>query len=300
MRKEEFFEILGELDENIIEEAYVPASCIARRRGGSSGWLKRVSAAACLCLIFTAAALTLPYILKDDGSKDDGSVVLPLTSANIIINWDSVFINEAAGTSPDYSLICPDPSLYTEERWGEEEIIDYYGWDLTPDYIPEGLSDGGKTVSAGIVRWKATGKIVQEQAGRSFWTDFGEDGSPRSDDDIVIPTGFSIAASKLNILHCALLPVDESKATDFGGVPVTISHCSLPYGPFDPTQKAPNGLYNMPAGYYDIYTASFSLAGVNYEIETKRLESEELIKIVASVISAINSQPEGDFIVGSK
>ena len=110
------------------------------------------------------------------------------------------------------------------------------------------------------------------------------------DADIVIPTGFTVIASKLGILHCAILPVDEIKSTDFSGVPVTLSHCSLPHGPFDPTQKAPNGLYNMPAGYYDIYEASFTLEGVEYEINAQRLELEELIKIVASVINILTGE----------
>ena len=41
----------------------------------------------------------------------------------------------------------------------------------------------------------------------------------------------------------------------------------------------------MPAGYYDIYTASFTLDGVEYEISAQRLELEEVIKIVASIIN---------------
>ena len=40
----------------------------------------------------------------------------------------------------------------------------------------------------------------------------------------------------------------------------------MKHGPFDPTKKAADGLSNMPAGYYDIYTASFTLDGVEYEV----------------------------------
>ena len=74
---------------------------------------------------------------------------------------------------------------------------------------------------------------------------------------------------------------------------MTITHASLPYGPFDPTQKDPSGLYNKPAGYYDVYVAAFTLDGVEYEVATQRLELEELIKITASIIS-----PTEDIIVG--
>ena len=52
----------------------------------------------------------------------------------------------------------------------------------------------------------------------------------------------------------------------------------------------------MPAGYYDVYVASFTLNGVEYEIEGQRLELEEIIRITASVI---NMPPSGDFTVGN-
>ena len=70
----------------------------------------------------------------------------------------------------------------------------------------------------------------------------------------------------------------------------------MKHGPFDPTQKAPDGLSNMPAGYYDIYTASFTLDGVEYEVSAQRLELEEVIKITASIINMPYSE---DFVVGS-
>ena len=149
-------------------------------------------------------------------------------------------------------------------------------------------------MSGRIVQEKATGNVVEDQAGRSFWVDFGEDGRPKSNDDIEIPKGFTIRASRLRILHCCLLPVDGERTTDFGGVPVTLSHCSMKHGPFDPTKKAPDGLSNMPAGYYDIYTATFTLDGVEYEVSAQRLELEEVIKIVASIINPYSE----NFVVG--
>lgn len=314
MRKEDFFEVLGELDDDIVKGAKIPMEVTKNSIVTVRGWTERGSIAACFCLILTAVMLTFPGILKtpdhimppsgpnpgtvvgDEDEPNSTDSTQPSDEQNFIINWDNVFVNESAGISPDAVRLYYDPDLYAEETWGREEIVAYYGWDLLPGYIPEGLSDGGQNVSAGIWREKATGEIVEEQAGRGFWADFWEDGSPRSDDDIVIPTGFIVRASKVGILHCALLPVEESRTTDFGGVPVTLSHCSMPHGPYDPDQKAPDGLHNMPAGYYDIYAASFILNGVEYEIEAQRLELEEVIKIVASVISVPSNE---DFIVGN-
>ena len=314
MNAAQFSGALGKVNDKYIMEA------ITYERKKKSDRLKWGAMSACFGLMLTAAMVTLPGVLKEPDSvvpspapvsdpdpepepvvsDDDEPYVTDLpqpndNQQNIIINWDSVVVNESTGTL-DAAPLYRDPDLYVEETWEEEEIVAYYGWDLAPDYIPEGLSDGFRIVASGIWRERATGEIVAERASRGFWPDFWEDGSPKSDDDIIIPTGFTVIASKLDILHCVILPVDEIKTTDFGGVPVTLSHCSLPYGPFDPTQKDPSGLYNMPAGYYDVYVASFTLDGVEYEIRAQRLELEELIKIVASVINV----PSGEnFTVGN-
>lgn len=299
MNRNALYLAIGMVDDDILERS----EGAAWRRGRPER-LKWGALAACFGLLL-AAATVLPGILKGfggavpppvpdapgpvAGSGEESSgedPIAPPDAQNVVINWDGVFVNESAGMAPDAARLYRDPDLYTEETWGEEEIVAYYGWNLAPGYISEGLTGGGRGVRAGIWREKTTGKIVEEQAGRSFWTDFREDGSPKSDDDLYIPTGFTVRASRLGIFHCALLPVDKSETTDFGGVPVTLSHCSLPYGPFDPTRKDPNGLHNMPAGYYDIYVASFTLNGVEYEIEAQRLELKEVVQIAASVINA--------------
>lgn len=310
MNRNALYIAIGAVDDDILERSETAAWSRERRTGP-----KWAGMAACIGLILTAVMMTLPGLLKgpggvapppvpdapglivsDDDEPSETDPLAPPPEQEIVINWENVVVNESAGMAPDAALLYRDPELYAEETWGEEEIVAYYGWNLTPAYIPEGLSGGGRGVTAGVWREKATGKIVEEHAGRGFWMDFREDGSPKSDDDIVKPTGFTVRASKVGILHCALLPVDESRTTDFGGVPVTLSHCSLPYGPFDRTQKDPSGLYYMPAGYYDIYVASFTLNGTEYEIEAQRLELEEVVRIVASVV---NMPPREGFTVGS-
>lgn len=56
------------------------------------------------------------------------------------------------------------------------------------------------------------------------------------------------------------------------------------HGPYGPTQKAPDGLSDRPAGYYDLYVASFRLDRAEYEVQAQRLELEEVVKIVASIV----------------
>lgn len=325
MNKNVLFLAFNGVDDDILERSEAN-TCGSEKK---IGWLKWGTMAACFGLIFTLTMMTLPNILKgqgnivpppppapdvpgpvvnDNDNQPSDKPMSPPSEREITINWNNVAVNESAGLAPVAAPLYRDPAVYSEEildaegvnsyyGWAPDAVgvSDYYGWVLAPAYIPDGLTGGGKAVSGRIVREKATGNIVEDQAGRSFWVDFGEDGSPKSNDDIVIPKGFTIRVSRLCILHCCLLPVDGERTTDFGGIPVTLSHCSLPYGPFDPAQKAPNGLHNMPAGYYDIYVASFTLNGVEYEIEAQRLELEEVIKITASIINMPYSE---NFVVG--
>ena len=307
MRSIDLYTAVRALDDDILERSET-----AFYGQKETGWLKWGAMAACVGLILTVALTTLPGILRGPGSvlpppnpapgptvsedeqQNNGAPLQPPGEREITINWDNVAVNESAGLAPNAAPLYRDPALYNEEILDTQGVRTYYGWELAPAYIPDDLTGGGKAVSGRIVREKATGNVVEDQAGRSFWVDFGEDGSPKSNDDVEIPKGFTIRASRLRILHCCLLPVDEERTTDFGGVPVTISHCSMKHGPFDPTKKAPDGLSNMPAGYYDIYTATFTLDGVEYEVSAQRLELEEVIKIVASIINPYRE----NFVVG--
>ena len=288
MRSIDLYTAVRAVDDDILERSET-----AFYGQKETGWLKWGAMAACVGLILTVALTTLPGILRGPGgvlpppnpapgptvSEDDqqnnGEPLQPPGEREITINWDNVAVNESAGLAPNAAPLYRDPAIYNEEILDTQGVRTYYGWELAPAYIPDDLTGGGKAVSGRIVREKATGNVVEDQAGRSFWVDFGEDGRPKSNDDIEIPKGFTIRASRLRILHCCLLPVDEERTTDFGGVPVTLSHAALTYG---------DGISNVPAGYYDVYVASFTLDGVEYEIEAQRLELEEVIKIAASII----------------
>ena len=298
MRSIDLYTAVRALDDDILERSET-----AFYGQKETGWLKWGAMAACVGLILTVALTTLPGILRgpggvlpppnpapgptvsEDEQQNNGEPLQPPGEREITINWDNVAVNESAGLAPNAAPLYRDPALYNEEILDTQGVRTYYGWELAPAYIPDDLTGGGKAVSGRIVREKATGNVVEDQAGRSFWVDFGEDGNPKSNDDIEIPKGFTIRASRLRILHCCLLPVDGERTTDFGGVPVTLSHAAPTYG---------GGISNVPAGYYDVYVASFTLDGVEYEIEAQRLELEEVIKIVASIINPYSE----NFVVG--
>ena len=289
-----------------------------KRDGRGQGWIRYFATAACLCLALLGVlrlgqspvvpgpdgpGAVAPWVSREptvtqapaevSQAPAQADPIPPPAGRQDTINWRFVEVNESEGLGMDATRLYMDPALYEVEHWDMDQVREYFGWELAPAYIPEGLTGGGQGVGLTVYRDKATGELIEDQAGRGFWVDFYEDGSPKSDDDIVIPKGFTVRCSKLGILHCGLLPVDDERVTQFDRTEVTLTHASLPYGPFDPTQRDPSGLYNMPAGYYDVYVASFTLDGVEYEVEAQRMELEELIKIVASIIS-----PYEDIIVG--
>lgn len=304
MRGKNVLYALNDVNQSWVQEA--DEFCWERK---SHSNIRHFAAAACLCLVLLGAlwlggspvipgpdgpgAAVPPVELSQAPTEADPVQTLPPESPRVTINWNFVEVNEAEGLGADAALRYYDPALYDTERWGKEQVTEYYGWDLVPAYLPEKLKGDAGAPAPVVIRDKTTGELVQDQACNGFWVDRYEDGSPKSDDDIVIPTGFTVTASRLGILHCALLPVDEERITRFDRTDVVITHASLPYGPFDPTRRDPSGLYNMPAGYYDIYTATFTLDGVEYEVETQRMELEELIRIVASIV-----KPNEDIIVG--
>ena len=303
------YDSISDIDDRFIEEAREEVR-------KAPAWRKWAGLAACLCVaaVIFAAALypwgeggapvtdpnggseidpgpdrspstdNIPVRPNEDNDKPGADPLEPPEPPVFNINWEGVAVNESEGLSAAEAPKYYDPEIYISETWGQEEVVAYYGWNLAPAYIPEGLTGGGHGVSTGIWRERATGEIVQDQAGRGFWTAFGEDRTPKSDDELDVPTGFTIRASKLRILHCGLLPVDDARTTDFGGVSVTLNHFSVKYGPNN-------------SDTYDIYTASFTSKGVKYEIEAQRLKLEEVIKIVASTINMLPYSE--DFTVGS-
>ena len=184
MNAEQFSSALGKVNDKYIMEA------ITYERKKKSGWLKWGAMAACFGLILTVTLTTLPSILRgpnkvepppnpglvpgisDNEHQNSGDPLQPPGERKITINWDNVAVNESAGLAPDYSRLYLDPALYEEEIWGQEEIKDYYGWELNVPYIPDGLTGGGQAVTATIYRDNTTEKVIEDQVSRGFWADF--------------------------------------------------------------------------------------------------------------------------------
>lgn len=155
---------------------------------------------------------------------------------------------------------------------------DYYGKDLTPSYIPAGLSAGSGNGAADAVMEK-NGTVVWDTAYLCFYHDYYEDGSPKLTEDIAATKGFSLTASKTGLLNDCVYILSENDVitSDIGGTAVTFGYRSMSYGPYDSQT-------HEPSGYYDMYVAEFNFEDIEYQLIATQMELEDVVTIVASII----------------
>ncbi len=284
-----FSEAMSEVGDTYYEEA---ANYYCKKHG----WIKWTAMAACLAaVLFTAFSVLSNYSRQQgalppahpnggivdtpadnpaDNPADDTASVTP----EIHIRLSNLHFNEMEGIS-DAALKWYDPELYdTDVVWDKDEVTDYYGKDLTPAYIPDGLTAASGNGTARVVLDK-DGKVAEDTVRLNFYHDYYEDGSPKLTEDVAAVKGFSITVSKIGLLNDCLyvLPENEVKTSDIGGTAVTFGYRSMPFGPYDPDT-------HEPSGYYDIYVAEFEYDGIEYEIVAEQMEAEEVVKVVSSII----------------
>lgn len=280
-----FSEAMSEVNDKYYEEA-------ENYHCKKHGWVKWSAMAACLTVVLFTAFSVLPNYFGQQGTTppDNPNEVIAdnptdttdddttPTTSEIHISLSNLHFNEIEGFS-DAARIWFDPALYdTDVVWGKDEVTDYYGKDLTPLYIPDGLVAASGNGTAKVILDK-NGKVIYDTIWLDFYHDYYEDGSPKLTEDVAALKGFSITASKIGILSdCVyLLPENEVKTSDIDGTAVTFGYRSMPYGPYNPDT-------HEPSGYYDMYVAEFEYDGIEYQIVAEQMEAEEVVKVVSSII----------------
>ena len=278
-----FSEAMSEVDDKYYEEA--ASYCYKKRE-----WVKWGAVAACLAAVLFTALSVLPDDARPQGTTSpdgqNGVIVdgpidtddddTPPATSEIHISMDNVFFNEVEGLT-DVALWFP-PELYDEIWWDKDAVIDYYGKDLTPAYVPDGLTAADGNGTARVIADKS-GNIVYDTVKLGFYHDYDENGVPRLTERILSRNGFLISASKIGLMNdCVyILPENEVKTSDIDGTSVTFGYRPMPYGPFDPDT-------HEPSGYYDLYVAQFEQDGIKYEVLAEQMEREEVVKVAASII----------------
>ena len=254
-------------------------------------WIKWSAMAACLTvMLFTALSVFPDYFHQQGTTPPDNpnGVIVdnPIDTADddttpaiseIHVSMDNISFNEV-GALRDAARIWRNPELYDHIQWDKNAVIEYYGKDLSPAYIPDGLTAANGNGTARVIVDKS-GNIVEDTVRLNFYHNYYEDGSPKLTEGVTARKGFSITASKIGILSdCVyLLPENEVKTSDIDGTAVTFGYRSMPYGPYNPDT-------HEPSGYYDMYVAEFEYDGIEYQIVAEQMEAEEVVKVVSSII----------------
>lgn len=278
---------IGFIDDDLILESERPAARKPLRLGYAA------AAAACLCAAGGAAIVvnnrSIPESSVSSGlvnlasagaqnSAAGNSVYEPIASVPAL-TADVIIFNELIEEIGADRLYF-DPEIYDEIKWDKSDILEYYGRELTPAYIPEGLIPSEWNESGTTVYVKKDGGIEYDCVGLSFYHDYYEDGSPKLTDDVAAVKGFSVTVSRLGYpFECGIYSDLGGKSTnDIKGMPVAISHRSVTHGPYDPDT-------HEPSGFYDEYIAEFKYDGVFYRIVTDQLPADEIIEIVGSILA---------------
>lgn len=289
--KKDKLDCIGYVDGPLIEKAEHYFS--VRKR---NAWVKRGAKVACFAAVVVAAVSILPNYLNWQGTtlSDEPNGVIADNPNDVVgdpsnddtppvhyethISMDRIFLNEMKALT-DAALLWRDPEFFDYMKWDRNAVTDYYGRDLTPAYIPDGLTAAIGNGTASVIADKS-GTIVEDTVWLGFFHEYYEDGSPKLTEGVSAKKGFSITVSKIGLLNdCVyILPENEVKTSDIDGTEVTFGYRQMSYGPYDAQTKA-------PSGYYDMYVAEFEHDGIAYQIVAEQIEVEEVVKVVASIIT---------------
>lgn len=306
MNGKDLLSAMSHIEDSIIEEAEVKTM----KKNSRILWKQIAAAAACIGLAVAFVHLNTPddtsgqenqtssQPLKetaDDGTENNNN--LSVTSK------DRIFVNEIKNTADaEASRINYDPERYTQYEWDEDAVREYYGRDMRPSYVPDELHAAAYNgrVNAIIKKAQAVNEaekeesteqkenismdaikrleIVNDTVTYDFYHAYNADGMPAWTEHVNAEKGFTLTASKIGIMRDCLyiLPDDKMQTSDINGIPVTIGHRKMPYGPYDPKT-------HEPSGYYDLYAAQFRYDEIDYEIVTHQLELDEIVKIIKGV-----------------
>ena len=283
MNAQEFSKAMSEIQDKYYEEAAGYSSKKGR-------WVKWSGMAACLAAAALAVHLILPRNARQPvntpsnpsgaaipGQSGADTVPLPTPSAEACISMDRIFFNDV-GILADAARVWRDPERYDSLSWGNAEILDYYGKDLTPPYIPDGLIPAGSNGTATVIADRE-GAIVEDTVWLGFYHAYYDDGSPMLTEGVSAVKGFSVRMSKIGLLNDCfyITPEKEAKTSDINGTAVTFGCRSMPYGPYDPET-------HEPSGYYDLYVAEFEKDGIEYQVVAEQISKSELVKVVSSIL----------------
>lgn len=285
MKSEKMLSAMGKISNDLIEDA----SIVANHKRHTAKWYRWGAMVACLCVVIVGIfvfAVTNQFSELNNNPQENGEHLLesqdkeitvvqspstPDTETIIEIALSNVTFNEfdsqLAAAPPYY-----DPELYDSVSWSEEEIYEYFGEGILPQFIPEGLL---RNIGQRVVVSK-TGEVCADTVVLYYYHDYDESGTPKHTKDIAANYGFSVTVSKLGLLNDCLYvqPENQIEQTIIGETAVTFGYREMP-------SESSNNEKNT---CYDLYVAEFEMGDIAYQIVAEQLSAEDVIKIVSSII----------------
>ena len=252
------------VDEKFIQEAETKQI----RKSKPFFFNKYISIAACfVILIGTAIGIAslkkaVPPITQPPGPIE----MVPDDSDDFLLDMSLVHTNVVSRIC-EYDVRYDPDVVYDVRRWNAADISEYYGKELQPAYLPEGLIASQYNTSTEAIYTKG-GAIVSDLVTLGFYTGYYEDGSPELFEETGYVKGISIQAVKAGELAPCMYvePETERQTTDISGTDVTL------------------GIQPASEDSPELYTAEFQSDGIRYKVVGWQLEQDEVLKVVASII----------------
>lgn len=249
--------VLNRIDDRFVQEAgsagYFRFYPLWKYASAAAGII--IAAASC-CVILLHSFAPAEHMPETAVSTPASTSMEPAPSANvedaaIVISMHSIYVNEMEGIfAEDYDR---NVELYDAVTWDADDILTYYGKDLTPAYIPAGLTAGDENDTAaawiGIAGTAAEGTVGMDTVTLTFRDDADSERLSVSVSSVGFPEGCYVS--------------DDGQDSKIGGASVIFSHVSASD---------------------ELYIAEFSYDGLQYRVRAAQLPLEELVKVVSSIV----------------
>lgn len=234
------------------------------------------SIAACLTLLTVVTLYTpqqMPTVestLLSSASERTAESASPVSSALDALLPEDVVFYPLSESGLAAAKLYFDPEKTDEINWALNDFIRYYGRDVRLSDIPEGMFEEG--YSTQIVCGK-DGSMVYD----TFHCIYQETGyDPEKYEPL--RRNLRISVSKIGLLNdCIYVWPEDMKPCQIGETAVRFGYRQMSYGPYDPET-------HEPSGWYDCYTALFSLDGADYEVVADNLSETDFLEVICSIL----------------
>ena len=164
-----------------------------------------------------------------------------------------------------------DPKAHYTESWTQAQIADYLGTSFHPAAVPADLRE-----EAGNQKQEVTFKNDGSIAHAVFSAYYRE--RVRDEENSAHWRTLVVEAAKGAVpTQCGIIVPDSEARSNINGVALTVGYRRMDYGPYSEKDST-------PAGYYDVFVASFVYQGVGYYVQSDNLTQAEFVAVLQSMI----------------